>query len=216
MDKHLQHSSDYGKILNSKFQKIKIPLVSANDFSNNLKTCFFNSFFGNSSVSLIHTRLNPVKRSENNKTEIRIKFTFLSGSLLKITSSLNSTLCIGTFLGLSSIEFFLANSKSSRSVRVLLVIFWNIKIPLVPANEFQATWKLAFSTVFSRILLFLLQKIFYALEFFFSRRQSKSKWESSTNNQEKSRIIKRTFVLLFLFLRHNNQNKTYGRKGAWS
>ena len=40
MDKHLQHSSDYGKILNSKFQKIKIPLVSTNDFQTTWKLAF--------------------------------------------------------------------------------------------------------------------------------------------------------------------------------
>ena len=70
----IQRSSDYGKILNSKFQKnqntyLRYPqmtwkLVFSTVFSEILLYVFS------------HTKLNPVKvkRSENNKNEIRIKF----------------------------------------------------------------------------------------------------------------------------------------------
>ena len=65
MDKHLQHSSDYGKILNSKFQK------NQNTFAIRKWLAFstvFRKFF---LLFFLETKLNPVKRSENDKNEIR-------------------------------------------------------------------------------------------------------------------------------------------------
>ena len=108
----IQRSSDYGKILNSKFQKnqntyLRYPqmtwkLVFSTVFSEILLYVFS------------HTKLNPVKvkRSENNKNEIRIKF------IHRLTSE-------------TRVEYWftLVSSMFSRSSRVYLVIFPNIKIP---------------------------------------------------------------------------------------